>query len=420
MHHRILAHLAIVALVAIATTGGAALAADPAPPHLALELGTDGVLAATGTLPPGVSPEALRAALPGVDVSGIADAATGPAWQVAPALEALSIVLPRFRTAEVRLSASTLAIEGTLNSGLSAAGVQAALRAALGPGWQLDLQLSETAPAAELVVSRAGEDIAASGLLPHGLDPPEALKLLDPAAAGLGLAAGGEGNPQDWSAALSALGGMLDHFASARARVATGEVAIEGVLRPGYPRAAVADRIEAALPEGWRVVLEARETPPSEGDRRVSLDSGMAESFRRGYWLPEVSFPVSPDRCAAETAAALSGEGLPFVESGAEIEERGLPLLDRLAAIAVRCLNSSSLRLEIGGHTDSVGNDATNEALSRARAQAVRQALVDRGVREESVTARGYGEARPVATNNTPEGRARNRRIAFDWSDPRG
>lgn len=160
--------------------------------------------------------------------------------------------------------------------------------------------------------------------------------------------------------------------------------------------------------------------PPSEGDRRVSLDTGTAESFRRGYWLPDVAFQVSTQRCAAETEAALAGEGLPLSNGGADIADRGLPLLNRLAAIAVRCLNSSTLALEIGGHTDSVGNDARNQALSQARAEAVRQALVERGVREEAVSARGYGESRPLATNNTPEGRAQNRRIVFDWSEPQG
>jgi OmpA-OmpF porin, OOP family len=406
--------------VALAAQARAVEAISDPGAQIALSLAADGTLSASGTLPPGVAPEDLAAALPNTDVTGVDRADGGPQWQVAPALDALSIVLPRFRTAEVRLGENTLAVEGRLRSGLSAAGVQAALRAALGAGWRLDLNLSETAPQAEIVLSQSGEGAALSGLLPAGLDPAEALKLLGRPATGLGLAGGGDGSAGEWSETLAAMGETLDLFASATARVAQGSLAVEGVLRPGYPRATVADRLRAELPAGWRVELDADEMPPSEGDRRVSLDTGTQESFRRGYWLPEVAFPVSTQRCEAEAEAALAGDGLPFVESGAEIDERGLQLVNRLAAIAVRCLNSSPLRLEIGGHTDSVGNDATNQALSQARAEAVRQALVDRGVREESVTATGHGESRPVATNNTPDGRARNRRIDFDWYGPEG
>ena len=387
--------------------------------EIALALDADGALSARGILPPGLSPEALSAALPGIDVSGVAQGGGAPEWQAAPALEALSIVLPRFRTAEVRLGENRLAMEGRLSSGLSAAGVQAALRSALGAEWELDLRLSETAPLAEVVVTHSGDGVALSGLLPSGLDPGEALKLLDRPAKGVGLAGGGDGDAAHWSDALAAIGDALDLFTSATARVEGGDVTIAGVLSPGYPRERVADLIRDRLPEGWQVRLDAEETPPSEGDRRVGLDTGAPESFRRGHWLPDVAFPVSTERCAAETEAALAGEGLPFVDDGVEIEERGLPVLNRLAAVAVRCLNSSPLRLEIGGHTDSVGNDARNEALSQGRAEAVRRALLDRGVREEAVTARGYGESRPVATNNTADGRARNRRIVFDWSGRR-
>lgn len=419
---RVLARSAALA-TSLALPAGPGLAADgleTAGTGMALALGADGALTVTGALPHGLSPDDVAAALPGSDVSGIdrTAPATAAPWQAEPALEALSIVLPRFRTATAWLGQNSLAVEGTLNSGLSAAGVEAALRAALGTGWRLDLRVTESAPVAEVVIARTDEGLVVRGLLPKGLDPAEALTLLGQPAGDGGLASGGESDAPDWSAALSALGETLDFFAAATTRVTPGQLAIGGVLRPGYPRDAVAGRLVARLPPGWSARLDAIETPPDEGDRRVSIETGLPESFRRGYWLPDVGFPVSAERCRVETEAALGREDLPFVDGEAALEARGLPLLNRLAAIAVRCLNSSSLRLEIAGHTDSVGNDARNEALSRARADAVRQALLDRGVRVEAVTAEGHGESRPVATNNTPEGRARNRRIVFEWVDP--
>ena len=69
------------------------------------------------------------------------------------------------------------------------------------------------------------------------------------------------------------------------------------------------------------------------------------------------------------------------------------------------------LKLEVEGHTDSVGSEEYNQELSENRAGAVRDFLVAQGVSRDSVTARGFGEAVPVASNDTAAGRQQNRRI---------
>jgi len=69
--------------------------------------------------------------------------------------------------------------------------------------------------------------------------------------------------------------------------------------------------------------------------------------------------------------------------------------------------------VKIGAYTDNVGNMDANRRLSRQRATAVRQALIDDGIPTDRITAEGYGEQHPVADNSTEEGRARNRRIAL-------
>jgi OOP family OmpA-OmpF porin len=64
------------------------------------------------------------------------------------------------------------------------------------------------------------------------------------------------------------------------------------------------------------------------------------------------------------------------------------------------------------GHTDSMGTDEYNQSLSQRRVDAVRQALIDQfGIAANRVRAQGFGEARPVASNDTADGRAQNRRV---------
>ncbi|WP_234981488.1 OmpA family protein [Fontimonas thermophila] len=84
-----------------------------------------------------------------------------------------------------------------------------------------------------------------------------------------------------------------------------------------------------------------------------------------------------------------------------------------LDEVAESLKNQPNVRVEIGGHTDSIGNDAYNHILSQQRAEAVRQYLISRGVSGDRLVAMGYGEFRPVASNETPEGREQNRRVEF-------
>jgi OOP family OmpA-OmpF porin len=66
---------------------------------------------------------------------------------------------------------------------------------------------------------------------------------------------------------------------------------------------------------------------------------------------------------------------------------------------------------EVHGHTDSTGSEAHNQRLSEARANAVRDYFIKQGIAPERVRAKGFGETMPVASNDTAEGRAMNRRV---------
>jgi outer membrane protein OmpA-like peptidoglycan-associated protein len=84
---------------------------------------------------------------------------------------------------------------------------------------------------------------------------------------------------------------------------------------------------------------------------------------------------------------------------------------EKLAKIAGIIVSHPGLRLNIEGHTDSVGSDEYNQQLSERRAESVRSYLVQSGVPANTITAMGYGESKPVASNDTPSGRQRNRRV---------
>jgi outer membrane protein OmpA-like peptidoglycan-associated protein len=74
---------------------------------------------------------------------------------------------------------------------------------------------------------------------------------------------------------------------------------------------------------------------------------------------------------------------------------------------------NETVEIEISGHTDSKGADTYNETLSQGRSQSVVDYLISQGIDGARLTAHGYGESRPIETNDTEEGRANNRRVEF-------
>ncbi len=84
---------------------------------------------------------------------------------------------------------------------------------------------------------------------------------------------------------------------------------------------------------------------------------------------------------------------------------------DLLNQAAAALKGAASLKVEVAGHTDNVGTPDANQKLSEARAKAVLDALVTRGVAASMLTAKGYGQTTPIADNRTEEGRAKNRRV---------
>jgi OmpA-OmpF porin, OOP family len=120
--------------------------------------------------------------------------------------------------------------------------------------------------------------------------------------------------------------------------------------------------------------------------------------------------PVDPGVCQQLFSELLSKGKIRFEPGRASIDPDSAGLLDRLIEIAMRCPTAN---IDVAGHTDADGEDAFNQALSEKRAKAVTDYLVNAGLPPDRFTALGYGSSQPVASNDTDEGKAQNRRIEF-------
>jgi OOP family OmpA-OmpF porin len=104
-----------------------------------------------------------------------------------------------------------------------------------------------------------------------------------------------------------------------------------------------------------------------------------------------------------------------FFDAGKSIlKKESFSELDRVADFLTK---NPEIKVEISGHTDNVGGAATNQKLSQSRAQSVADYVVKKGIPKDKVVAKGYGLAKPVASNATKEGKAQNRRVEFTILD---
>ncbi len=140
-------------------------------------------------------------------------------------------------------------------------------------------------------------------------------------------------------------------------------------------------------------------------DNRLTITGGPTATS--GAPAPEDDDQPGDDPTINEL---LDLEPITFAVNSAELTAEGRAVLDE--AVEYFAANPDVV-VEIGGHTDADGDDASNLTLSQDRADAVLAYLADQGVDESRMTAVGYGETEPVAPNDTDENKARNRRIEF-------
>lgn len=119
---------------------------------------------------------------------------------------------------------------------------------------------------------------------------------------------------------------------------------------------------------------------------------------------------VTVDQCQQLLNEVVRTGVILFERSKADLQSQSFATLDQLADVAARCPKA---RIEIGGHTDARGSAELNQRLSEQRAQSVAAYLARKGVDENRLFPIGYGPSRPIASNDTDDDRARNRRIEF-------
>src|SRR6202012_2040705 len=108
--------------------------------------------------------------------------------------------------------------------------------------------------------------------------------------------------------------------------------------------------------------------------------------------------------------SSLTLEGVNFAFNKADLTAESKPVLD---GVADGLKKHPRVKVEIQGHTDSVGKAAYNLKLSQRRAQSVLDYLLQDGVSPDQMVAKGYGETQPVASNKDADGRAKNRRVVM-------
>lgn len=226
--------------------------------------------------------------------------------------------------------------------------------------------------------------------------------------------------PGDYEAKLETVEGIYEYVV----------YQVDDGATPAAPLRILRNHLDAARARGATVVWEpgrASFAASEWADIQQQIATLRMQAGGREYWVHLGSVndgdyyaiaSVSQQAMVQEVSANALGEQLAqqgmvtldvhFDTGKASIRAESSAVLDQAAKML---LQLPSVQVEVGGHTDNVGSPAANLALSQQRAQSVRAALVERGVPQARITAKGYGDTVPVADNRSEQGRAANRRV---------
>jgi OmpA-OmpF porin, OOP family len=144
------------------------------------------------------------------------------------------------------------------------------------------------------------------------------------------------------------------------------------------------------------------------GDKIPAIKVASEQSAK--LRLQSETAAISAEACETRFGVISTAGAIYFKTNSAELDSKSDPILQSVADIANRC---PAVKIEVTGHTDSIGDRDANQKLSEQRARAVMGFLVQRGVATARIAADGYGDTRPIAPNDSESNRAKNRRIEF-------
>jgi len=151
--------------------------------------------------------------------------------------------------------------------------------------------------------------------------------------------------------------------------------------------------------------------PPKDSDRDGILDPEDACPSEKGPRDDDPAKNGCPKSVRVVANEIVILEQVQFDTGKSTIKSESAALLDEVAGVLTQ--HTEMTKLEVQGHTDNRGAVAFNKKLSQSRADAVRKALIQRGVAGERLVAKGYGPDKPIEDNSTDEGRQKNRRVQF-------
>jgi outer membrane protein OmpA-like peptidoglycan-associated protein len=196
--------------------------------------------------------------------------------------------------------------------------------------------------------------------------------------------------------------------------VAQGSVVKQYQSPAGLTAIQILDAYRAALLKAqWSLVAERRGAGAALTGHYGSNGRNIWATINVGdasYTIAVADATVGEAKLEANLGSQchLALTGVLFDFNKSKLKPESDAVLEQVAAVMKKAPN---LKLEVQGHTDGVGSEAFNLPLSKARAHAVAVWLTDRGVAADRLEARGYGKTRPIADNDTDEGRAQNRRV---------
>ncbi len=148
-------------------------------------------------------------------------------------------------------------------------------------------------------------------------------------------------------------------------------------------------------------------TPPAPEPEPVIQEEEIVEAIV----APEITVEEVNKQCEDDLAHLMQGKTIQFASGSAQINIKSIELLKQIGETAKNCPES---RIVANGYTDNTGSQATNKRISQARAESVATYLRETAKIPQAIEAIGNGSNNPIASNETKDGRAKNRRIEFN------